>query len=324
MKRSIYLFFFFSTFALSAQQPFAPIGAKWYHSPQCYNGPGPHCEFFMFESTIDTLINGQSARKIEYSFNDGNVTELIPEASLVMYGDGDRVYYHFEDEFHVLYDFSAQAGDTFEIKVGAFVNYYRGSQLSFSDTGVFRVIVDSVSSVTINNENLRVLYLGNLPDFDFYLEWGFNVSGGNAVIIERIGNIGSSGLFGDSFTQLPSGFSPVFRCYEDPNIFYKNPDFNFPCDYLFTTSTQELSEATFEIFPNPAGDHFFIKNKSGVADDYELELMDVQGRQLLQHFLFIDNDERAEITTAHLENGIYFLRIKKEDDVLIKKIMVQK
>ena len=319
MKKIIYLLFCFISFSAISQQPFAPIGAKWSYSPHCLSSPSPHCEYFTFESVADTVVDGITARKIVYSKHTTDGSAFVPEANLIMYGDGDRIYYYFENEFQMLYDFSAQVGDTFNIQLGAFANFYDvGSGNIIDSTTNIQVLVDSVGTTNINNEILRVLYLKSINFSE--ASWFFNYS--NTPVIERIGST-TTGFFGESTTQILAGFPGSFRCYEDPDIFYKNPDFNFSCDYIYgTDAVENLKTNDFEISPNPTSNRFFIKNKNESPEKTNIQLIDFQGVTVFQKEKTINKNESFEVRTAHLASGIYFLKINHNNTFTIKKIIV--
>jgi hypothetical protein len=321
MKYLIYLFLLFSHIQLFSQQHFAPVGAKWYYTPHC-NGVS-NCEYFTFESVADTLVDGQVARKIIYTNHTPDVDEVIPDATLIMYGDSNKIYYHFEDEFHVLYDFSAEIGDTLNIKLGTFANYYQlGSGNLISNSQEIQVLVNSVGMTTINNENLRTLNYSFVLDNNPDAIWG-NFNFGNGSIIERIGNT-NAGLFGESLTQVLGGFTGNFRCYEDSSFTYSNPNYTFPCDYIFSTAIKELNEEQFQIFPNPVSNKLFIKKRSGNPNSYKVQIIDVKGIILNEVFHSINSNETIEIDTQNIKDGFYFLRIITNNSATIEKIKIER
>jgi len=319
------LFFLFLSFSFStfAQQPFAPIGAKWYYTPHCLFIPTANCGYFTFESVADTLIDNQMARKIIYTKHNSLGSEVIPEATVVMYGDGDKIYYHFENEFHVLYDFTLEIGDTININLGPFANFYQtGSGNIISNTETIQAHVTSTEVLNINNENLRILSLSNILDNNPNAIWGFWELGGAGKTIERIGNT-RQGLFGESLTQILAGATGELRCYEDPNFSYKNPDFNFPCDYISDlNAVNNIETIHFSISPNPTSNSFFIKNKTSETSQNQIQLFDFKGEIILEKTIHFSKNQSIEIQTNHFPSGIYFLKISDNNESSIQKIVI--
>jgi hypothetical protein len=239
-----------------------------------------------------------------------------------MYGDGDKIYYYFEDEFHVLYDFSATVGDTIEIKVGPFANFYQlGSGNSILETQSLRVWVESVGATTIHQENLRTIQYSDVLG-DPNQIWGFDeiISNGGAII-ERIGNT-KSGLFGESLTQILGGFSGTFRCYEDSSFFYQNPNFNLPCDFLPVNPIEELGLSGFQAFPNPADDFIMIKNRRSSSELLSVQVINLEGKKVLDQFQTMDPDEIITIDVSGFKAGIYILRVGQKENVFVQKFII--
>lgn len=320
MQNLLFAFFTLTVFFLNAQQPFAPIGAKWYYTPHCM-GP-PNCEYFSIEAVSDTLIDGQAARKMVYTRHTVTGDEIVPEATMFMYGDGDKIYYYFEDEFHVLYDFSAAVGDTIEVELGPFANFYQlGSGMSIMETQSLRVRVESVATTTIGEENLRTIEYRDVLE-DPNQIWGLGAgSFGGGDIMERIGNT-KAGLFGESLTQILAGFSGIFRCYEDSGFFYQNPDFDLPCDYLPVNSVEEFGLLDFQVFPNPADDFISIKNQSSSSELLSIQIISLEGKKLLDQFQTITPNEIISIDVGDFRAGIYLLRVGDSERAFVQKVII--
>lgn len=101
-------------------------------------------------------------------------------------------------------------------------------------------------------------------------------------------------IVGDNGTILKTAFGPVGL---NENKFTIHSDIN--------------------VYPNPAHDHFTIGNKNLKGTS---ELFDVSGR-----LLFTKDLEKNETTFSveGMENGIYLLKIKTEEGVFTKKIVVE-
>lgn len=85
-----------------------------------------------------------------------------------------------------------------------------------------------------------------------------------------------------------------------------------------TTSVENLNQASFTIYPNPADDVIFIENHLNSADG-TLEIIDVQGQIVRSHNLI----NLSEIDVSDLEGGIYFIKIENDDLIYHQKVIIQ-
>jgi hypothetical protein len=97
--------------------------------------------------------------------------------------------------------------------------------------------------------------------------------------------------------------------------------------YIFFGTFQQIDDivdvnghylaSKFTIFPNPTRDVFFIKNEKG---DGRVQLLNLDGKILLEKNLTLGFNE---FSTADLEHGFYFLKIKIGDSFFVEKMVVQ-
>lgn len=93
-------------------QNFAPSGAIWHYTQWTIN---PNVvSYKTIESVADTVINGISCKKLMEVERYFDTTQLRVH---FMYSHLDRVYFFAQNEFHLLYDFGADAGDTVVLEV---------------------------------------------------------------------------------------------------------------------------------------------------------------------------------------------------------------
>jgi FtsP/CotA-like multicopper oxidase with cupredoxin domain len=85
-------------------------------------------------------------------------------------------------------------------------------------------------------------------------------------------------------------------------------------------SVIENEEQTISLFPNPASNHFYIKNTDYLIR--EIMILDIMGRAVTPPIQI--TQETIEIPCYDLKKGIYIVQITKEDgSVACKKIIVQ-
>ncbi len=87
---------------------------------------------------------------------------------------------------------------------------------------------------------------------------------------------------------------------------------------VMPNSVNEL-EASFEIFPNPVDEQFYLELTNPEFGNYEFAIYDAIGK--LQIIDFSQNANRKIIDTADLSPGIYFLYVKSEDLEFTKKLI---
>ena len=127
---------------------FAPQGAEWYFD--VFNPWGTHPEYQRFFVDGDTIIQGHQCSIITQHFVDTG-----HEGGEFVYEEDNKVYWFnpTTNAFSVLYDFDAEAGESW---------YYEVGDCSH------QVTVDSVGSVTWNGHNYRtqwVRFNEDLPVF---------------------------------------------------------------------------------------------------------------------------------------------------------------
>jgi hypothetical protein len=80
----------------------------------------------------------------------------------------------------------------------------------------------------------------------------------------------------------------------------------------------EFKKGTFEIYPNPAKDQFNIRQQSN--DPYTLQLTNIQGKVML----YLEGKKQLEtVDVSQFPKGLYLVRVKQNNQVFEKKIVVQ-
>ena len=209
MKKLVLILAILLAFALNGvAQPgsFAPQGAEWYFD--VFNPWGMHHEYALFSVDGDTIIQGHHCSIITQNFVE---TGPGHEYGEFVYQEGNKVYWFnpTTNDFTTLYDFDAEAGDSWYYEVGSCSHL---------------VTVDSVGSVTWDGHTYRTQWV----KFNEYQ----NHPAFRGKIIEGIGY--EKGLFPSVWTcngdiLYDASEIEYLRCYvEDGDILYHERDFN--CD----------------------------------------------------------------------------------------------
>lgn len=78
-------------------------------------------------------------------------------------------------------------------------------------------------------------------------------------------------------------------------------------------------KANLIVYPNPAGDHFFMEVSA--SKDYKITVANQMGQTVYQSS-FAGN--KAEIETATWPNGLYFVRVESQDGISVQKLHILK
>ena len=109
---------------------------------------------------------------------------------------------------------------------------------------------------------------------------------------------------------------------EDENL--DNPLPEAGAVYFFgaeTTGTQQPNGKNFSLYPNPASQSVVIQLEA--QEDFDLSVMDAQGRLMFQRQGF--SSSAAELDLSGLEDGLYLLMIKTEQEFLgVKKLLIHR
>ncbi len=266
---------------LTAQSDFAPLGATWTYTFADHIPMFPTYRPIVF--VVDDIVTwqGQQCSKI-----------IVPDPppingdfdTLYLFDRNDSVFYwsDFSVDFELLYDFTAEQGDSWMIE-----------GLSVDDTTEFdpflTIFIDSVGYSIYNNDTLKVMH--HAPSM--YFDWG------NAIIED----LGSNGFMLPIFGLFESRLGAL-RCYSSTIVDYNLT--NMPCDtviFNIVDGTEEPQLAPqFKIMPNPASDRLFIRRLES-GGTVNIKVIDLVGNVLLSDAVGMD----SEFNIAFLTPGVYFV-----------------
>jgi hypothetical protein len=282
-------------FSVAAQQEFAPIGAVWhYHEVPFFYSPFTYVTYLSIESVADTMIGDQPCRKLiknkPVDCTGDHETEFV-------YREGDKVFFYnwAFGEFDLLYDFGAQAGDSWMMRTR---RYYLFEPDEGQDTATAfnRIIVDSVSQVVVNGFTLRQLHI--------HWETGvFLCNPGPIVFMERVGDLYYMlyqwELWIGSLCDTPR---PVgLRCYYDPEMGLYETGLAPFCDWVGVSTKEAIGTPEgIRVFPNPASDFLTLENLRQSTVSYRM--YDSQGALVLHGQLLLG---QKSLAVNHLPPGAY-------------------
>lgn len=95
--------------------------------------------------------------------------------------------------------------------------------------------------------------------------------------------------------------------------------FNEPDPMIPVTSINESLLNSFNIYPNPFTDEFVVELNNDNRTS-TIKILDLSGRVI---YTKISNSDVLNINVANLRNGIYFLKVKDDSDIYLRKIIKQ-
>lgn len=262
---------------------FAPVGAKWWYN-SVPNPIGTGGVVATIESLGDTMIAGNICRKV---IMDPFYDYLFYSNYFYIYEDSGRVYryYKVSDEFHKIYDFNLEPGDSYTV-------YTENSSGVICDSLFVELL--STEIININGMNLiqqNVLTSGS----DIGYVWG-------DTIIERIGN---NYFFVPYFDLVDIPFLPL-RCYEDTIIGHYETGNAESCDFILELEIDVAN--TVSIFPNPVQNYLNIIFHENNFDIDKCMIYSIDGRIIFTNFIQLD--ERKIMLDLHeLQFGIYYAKL---------------
>ena len=247
-------------------QSWAPAGAQWHYSFDIFSTTGyVHIEYagdtvLVCDLTEKTYQDCKILNKTRHTYD--YVSEAYHTANLgqeYTWANADTVLLYKHDRFYVLYDFSAEVGDTWEIP-----EIYE----TYCDSiGVVKVV--SVGDTLVNSELLRYIVL----EPEAASQWVIR-----GMVVEKIGPLNwymfpeHDGCIADLYE------GGVFRCYEDDDFEFQIGIVPY-CNFIVTTP--EINEETkFNIFPNPASNTLVIENSS--QNIVQISITDLYGKTIVK------------------------------------------
>ncbi|MBQ4399431.1 MAG: choice-of-anchor J domain-containing protein [Bacteroidales bacterium] len=268
---------------------FSPIGNEWYYEIENENGSITYQ--YMYQAG-DTIVQDEPTHilvKINTLYDKDLHQDVTHE---YVYERDGKVYWWNKtlEEFTVLYDFGAQEGDSWTIKVG---------------TETLIMHVNSVETFEYEGKTYRMLHVSDADDYF------------SGDIVCGIGHLTS--FFPERLMNNGDGLRVEgLRCYwvEDELVFkYGDED----CDAIYDElhgieedgpSTGSGAAGPFTVYPNPTNGVLFVETvctPSLPAETYHIT--NLVGQTVLSGNITADNQQ---INVSSLPQGMYFITFAGE------------
>ena len=291
---------------------FAPIGSEWYYTYTF--GCCPENHFNHIVSEKDTIVEENNCRVLRQYFDNSNIAS---EKYIIKQEQG-KVYYYYQNQFNLLFDFDAEVNDIVEFTF-MYKKYY-DNDFPFGKDTIFSARF-RVESVSTNAQNLK-MFTTKVFEEDMLDFWGILVP--PFLYYSYTEKIGLQNLLG---SPLHSGFIPVLdnvphpamqdyrwlRCYSSADFSYISDGWattSLPCNYSITTDINSSStDENIKIYHSHFNDNVFVFINNGG----NIEIIDVSGKVVYNSKL---SNGINEISTSHFLEGIYLVKIQNKDNII--------
>ncbi len=269
-----------------------PILSEWYYEIEWENG---NITYQHLEYAADTTIGTQRPKIIVRSnthYDRDSETEVTHE---YIYEQNNKVYWWNKDlqEFTVLYDYAAEAGDEWEIKVG---------------TESILVHVDSVGVFEYDGDTRKMLHIsdaGNIFNGDIVVGYGHMTSFFPEKLMRHNADFTVNGL----------------RCYwVDDALLYHNGEEDCDAIYSEIHGVEEDGPSTgseaFTVYPNPANGVLFVQTLRATSLPAQYRITNLIGQNMLTGNI---SDEIQKIDIESLPSGMYFISVGEQTAKFVKQ-----
>ncbi|HET6555849.1 MAG TPA: T9SS type A sorting domain-containing protein [Prolixibacteraceae bacterium] len=104
-------------------------------------------------------------------------------------------------------------------------------------------------------------------------------------------------------------------------VYYKKGSTIWGTPLVITGVKSLEKEDQLKVYPNPAADFVILENISGRTEKYILQVLDLQGREVLRNTIAISNSSKLDLSA--IKEGAYLLKLqngeKQFSSVIVKK-----
>ncbi len=271
-------------------QSWAPVGAIWHYTRNTEFPPYVQ-SYIKIISEKDTIINSVSCRKL-IRFKPAMIsgTPNVYRDILYMYELNHKVYYYVNslNRFCLLYDFNANAGDSWVLDE---------FPAAWGDT----IKVISTGTININGHQKKTMQITNTC-----AQYGFG-----GTLIEDIGNT----LY--MFPTFDMNFEGPLRCYQDNILGLYNTEVAPSCEFTTVGIEEYTDKDNIFIYPNPANNtiNIIIDNNSNAI----VKIINAKG-QLINEIKSVKEHETIDV--SGLPAGMYIVQLVFDNKIVNKKIQI--
>ena len=308
--KKIYFLLFILSFSQIRSQSWCTSGSTWY-----YAIPMPGDGYAKYTYLYDTLVGSQMCNKIKTEFHGHGLGGFVINSSgyIYTYSQNGIVFKNNgtlnTPVYDTLYNFTGAIGTKWRCQLNGIGGGSSCSQSYIEITDAGTIVIQGQTL------NWRKIFYKN---YYFYGQSQQAIISGTDTIFERIGTRHQIEFITGSYCADATDVGPMpFRCFSDYQISMQSS--NVACDYVTGINTLNNTKQSIT-FNNPATDVIFIKSDSDQAIHY-VELLDQLGEKVKR---VVSSEKEIQLNVQDLPSGVYFLRLKLENEFVIKKLVVQK
>ena len=255
-------------------------GLEWYYEILNENGS---ITYQHLEYTADTTINHKDVQIIIRTntlYDKGEHSEMTRE---YVYGEDGVIYWWNKDlqEFTVLYDYNAEAGDEWEIKVG---------------TQRITMHVDAVEQYEYESQQFRLLQVRDADDLF------------SGTIVCGVGHLTS--FFPEKLMNRGKNYRVEgMRCYwREGELFFKYGEEDCDAVYkVYHNGLDDHEDDVFAVYPNPTNGVLFVQTLRATSLPGETyRITNLMGQTLMTGQI---TAETEQIDVSGLPDGMYFITV---------------
>ena len=255
-------------------------GLEWYYEIQNENGS---ITYQHLEYVADTTINHKDVQIIIRTntlYDKGEHSEVTRE---YVYGEDGIIYWWNKDlqDFTVLYDYNAEAGDEWEIKVG---------------TQRITMHVDAVEQYEYESQQFRLLQVRDADDLF------------SGTIVCGIGHLTS--FFPEKLMTRGKDYRvESMRCYwREGELFFKYGEEDCDAVYkVYHNGLDDHEDDVFAVYPNPTDGVLFVETRHGTSlPTQTYRITNLMGQILMTGQI---TAEPQQINVSDLPQGMYFISV---------------
>lgn len=306
---SLLLLLVVSAMAKAQTHEFAPVGAEWYYGTHEMFSRGyikMHVEKDTIIDELDCIKLGREKYWYDYQFHEMHSMSMTPEFLAYV---NDSCMFFRNGQWHKLYDFSAEVGDTVTIN---------GLPDNVCMTNICKVLITGKGSEMVNGVLLKYFEMKDTQDSDW--GWSGTIVGDETEIIrvyERIGAVASY-FFPEQRCLFDYAEGGVLRCYEDKEIGYLNYTYPYTeCDFI-TDVEEHFNEQSIMVYPNPCKEVVFVDFGDAYDKVRRLEVFDMMGSLM---FTSTSDEKHFEIAMNQFAQGVYLLKATTKRNTLFITII---
>ena len=293
-------FIFCFSWQVNAQTEFAPFGAEWYYTNTFRCCPEEHFNHIISEK--DTIVEGNSCRILKQYYDNSTIAS---EKYIIKQEQG-KVYYYYQEQFNLLFDFDAKVNDTIEFSF----------MYSIYDYGVI-LIKDTILSVnfqvediSLNEQNLKTYKTKRIDENTPLPVHVYGHSYLYHIYTEKIGLHSEFMPMLDNAAHPAEEMSRWLRCYSDADFSFVSEEWtakSLPCNYTIATGINALKDENITIYPNPFSNNIFAFSDN----EGDIEIINVSGKVVYRSEL---SNGINDISTNHFLKGVYLVKIQNKDN----------